>query len=92
MAIKSSKGKLKLPAPISDMEAECFRLQFRMLPIRMAHLEKLQQLPWIHKDPFDRLLVGQAQAEGLTIITVDENIPQYDVETYWHTQEGASHD
>lgn len=83
MAIKSSKGKLGLPASITQMMMDCRMMDFTILPIKGSHLERLNHLPWIHKDPFDRLLICQAQAEGLTLLTVDENIPKYDVQTAW---------
>lgn len=83
IAIKSSLGKLDLPAPISQMMKDCDRLDFSILTIKRGHLEKLLALPWYHRDPFDRLLVCQAQAENLALVTVDENISRYNVETFW---------
>ncbi|MCL2772541.1 MAG: PIN domain-containing protein [Oscillospiraceae bacterium] len=46
-------------------------------------MKKLADLPLIHKDPFDRLLISTALAEDLTIITADENIQRYDVSWIW---------
>ena len=83
ITIKSSIGKLDLPAPISQMMKDCDRLDFSILPIKSGHLEKLLALPWHHRDPFDRLLVCQAQAENLTLVTIDESISRYDVKTLW---------
>lgn len=83
MAIKSSLGKLKLPASITDMMKDCEELDFSILPLRGSHLERLQGLPWHHRDPFDRLLICQAQEENLTLVTADENIAKYDVATTW---------
>lgn len=83
MAITSSLGKLKLPASISDMMKDCEKLDFSVLPIRGSHLERLRELPWHHRDPFDRLLICQAQEEHLTMVTVDENIVKYDLATIW---------
>ena len=83
MAIKSSIGKMELPAPISVMIDECEKMGFEVIPIAAAHLERLKDLPKIHGDPFDRLLICQAQEEGLEFITKDENIPKYDVKTLW---------
>ena len=59
--------------------ADCKKMNMSILPDRARHLEKLEQLPWIHRDPFDRLLICQAQAEGLKMVTADENIRQYEV-------------
>jgi PIN domain nuclease of toxin-antitoxin system len=79
MAIKASIGKLQLPASITELMESCKELEFCILPIAAAHLECLKDLPWIHRDPFDRLLVSQAAAEDLTIVTVDGNISKYDI-------------
>ena len=83
MAIKDSIGKLTLPASIAQLMEDCQEMGFSILPIQSAHLERLKQLPRLHGDPFDRLYVCQAQAEGMTIITTDENIVRYDVATLW---------
>ncbi|MBQ4465972.1 MAG: type II toxin-antitoxin system VapC family toxin [Oscillospiraceae bacterium] len=83
MSIKSSIGKMELPASVTAMIQECKRMGFTLLPIEPAHLERLKFLPKIHGDPFDRLLICQAQEESLTLVTRDENIPKYDVRTFW---------
>ena len=83
MAIKASLGKLTLPQPIQIMLDDAVQRGFNLLPSGGAHLEKLSLLPWIHRDPFDRLLICQAQAEGLTLVSADENIRKYDVKTLW---------
>ena len=63
---------------------ECSVLEFAILPINAEHLDKVAELPWIHRDPFDRLLISQAQTEGLTLVTKDENIRKYDgLKTMW---------
>lgn len=86
MAIKSSLGKLKLPASIKILMEDCAEYEFTILPINGLHLERLGKLPFIHRDPFDRLLICQAQEEKLSIITVDENIRKYDVQTQWEKE------
>jgi len=58
-------------------------VRFQVLQIENKYLQQLLNLPQIHKDPFDRLLIATAQTEGMTIITADENIHQYDVEWIW---------
>ena len=83
MAIKDSIGKLELPAPITSLMADCRESGFSILPIEDVHLLRLKNLPRIHGDPFDRLLICQAQALGLTLLTADENISKYEVCTYW---------
>ena len=86
IAIKNSIGKLELHDSISRIMELCEEKQIAILPIKAIHLECLKPLPPIHKDPFDRLLVCQARAEGMTLITLDENIVQYDVATLWRTE------
>jgi len=83
IAIKESIGKLSLPAPIMVLMEDCEKLGFFILPIRAVHLALLNSLPKIHGDPFDRLLICQAKAEGFTLITADENVLKYDVPTLW---------
>ena len=78
MSIKRSLGKLRVPENlISVIEQEAFT----QLPITLFHAEQAGQLPLHHRDPFDRMLVAQAQAEGLTIVTGDRNIPVYGIRT-----------
>ena len=82
IAIKNCKGLLELPVPVSKMMEECTgKLNFGILPITGSHLDKMKNLPFIHNDPFDRLMICQAQADGIALVTVDEKIVQYDVET-----------
>ena len=85
MAIKSSLGKLKLPEPISSMALKCEQLGFRLLPVLPAHLERLALLPWIHRDPFDRLLISQAMEDRLTLLSKDKNVSAYDVPVLWES-------
>lgn len=83
MTIKSSLGKLILPAPISSLMEACDRFNIAILPITADHLTCLGTLPFIHRDPFDRIIIAQAMAEDFTIITADHVIPQYPVKTLW---------
>jgi len=53
------------------------------LPVMQRHIEIVETLPFIHRDPFDRLLVATAKVEDMTILTVDENIHKYDVRYAW---------
>lgn len=84
MQIKVSLKKLDLGQPlpliISD---ECRNNDFHILPITPDHIYRLADLPHHHGDPFDRILVTQAQHQCLTLVTADGNIPKYDVETAW---------
>jgi PIN domain nuclease of toxin-antitoxin system len=76
LGIKRSTGKLVLIDSIGVMAQ---RLGFIELPITMEHGELAASLPLHHKDPFDRMLVAQATAEGLTLVTADAAIREYAV-------------
>ena len=56
---------------------------FGVLPVEQAHALRAGSLPMIHRDPWDRLLVAQAQIENLPIITAEPVIEQYDVDVIW---------
>lgn len=76
IAIKISLGKLEAP---DDMDSVVEDEGFSKLPISLYHGQLAGQLPPIHRDPFDRMLIAQAQSEGLILISADEVIPQYKV-------------
>ena len=78
IAIKVSLGKLTLPRGV-DIESALALDGFRPLPVEVAHAEALRALPALHRDPFDRMLVAQAQSEGLTIMTADARLADYEV-------------
>ncbi len=77
MAIKNNIGKLTLPLPIKDIMSACEKNDISVLPIKAEHIELLSSLPFIHRDPFDRMLISQSIYEGLTLVTADENILKY---------------
>ena len=79
-AIKASLGRLELP---DTMEAGVLASSFEKLLITFSHAERAAALPLHHRDPFDRMLVAQAQAEGLTRVTHDRLLKPYDVEILW---------
>jgi len=74
IAIKQASGKLKASEPPEAMLESC---RFRELPLKIAHASALRSLPPVHKDPFDRLLIAQALAEGMTLLTRDSVLKQY---------------
>lgn len=76
VSIKRSLGKLTAP---DDMDAIVEDEGFSKLPITLFHGDQAGLLPEHHKDPFDRMLIAQAQAEGLVIVTSDEKIALYPV-------------
>lgn len=80
IAIKSRLGRLKLAAPLHSWMPEALeRDGFEMLSVTVGHAVALAALPDHHADPFDRLLVAQAQLEGLTVVTSDPAFHDYDV-------------
>jgi len=83
IAIKMSIGKLKLSVAFDEAISEIRKGRFVFLQIEDEHLHKLTNLQTLHKDPFDRLLISTALAEGMTIITADENIQKYGVSWIW---------
>ena len=83
IAIKMNLGKLSLKLTLEEL-LDCVKTRsFRIIKIEDAHLLSLLTLPYIHKDPFDRLLIATALVENLTIITIDENIQKHDVSWVW---------
>jgi PIN domain nuclease of toxin-antitoxin system len=76
-AIKASIGKLDLPEDFFDSIPDA---GYEVMPIRISHLNIYRTLPMHHRDPFDRLLVAQARAEALVLISRDPEISKYDVE------------
>jgi len=84
MAIKAKLGKLHLPGNLESFISEQLAVNaINTLPVQMSHALHVYILPDHHRDPFDRILVAQAQLEKLPIITIDPQINQYSVETIW---------
>lgn len=75
IASKVSRGRLAFGEDIlRDLERHA-----RFLPVSAAHAWRVSRLPSLHTDPFDRLLVAQALEEGMTLVTGDRALAQYDV-------------
>ena len=84
IVIKFSLGKLDLPLPPSEyIPNRLDLLGHQTLPIRQDHVLKIEALPAHHRDPFDRVLIAQAQAESLPLMTADSAITAYDVAILW---------
>ena len=84
MQIKAQLGKLILTKTIKEICDEQFAFNnILLLDIEIEHIFNLNNLPEIHSDPFDRLIISQAQIENLVILTKDQNIHKYDVKTVW---------
>lgn len=77
IGIKVRIGKLRVDVPLAPVVVE---QGFELLPISADHAEAAGALPQVHRDPFDRMLVAQARAEGLTIMTRDPAFDRYDVD------------
>ena len=76
--LKRALGKLKAP---HDLEDQMKDLRFTELPIHLRHVRALSHLPNLHRDPFDRMLVAQAQTDRLILVTSDEQVLAYPVRT-----------
>ena len=83
IAIKQKLGKLDNALTIPELEELCKNSGFIQLPTISQYVEHTKSLDFIHRDPFDRLLISIAQSENITIVTRDTIIPKYDVETVW---------
>ncbi|MEM8558406.1 MAG: type II toxin-antitoxin system VapC family toxin [Bacteroidota bacterium] len=82
--IKVQIGKLSLTMPLSDLVNEqCAANGFVVLPVEPRHVYALDALPLHHRDPFDRLLLAQAEADGLTLVSRDGAFSPYGVSTLW---------
>jgi PIN domain nuclease of toxin-antitoxin system len=83
-AIKIKTGKLNaLGSSVAYIRDEMENYSMQLLPIRYQHILQLEELPAHHSDPFDRLLIAQAIAESLPILTHDEKFSLYPVKTIW---------
>jgi PIN domain nuclease of toxin-antitoxin system len=76
ISIKTVLGKLEVPEDIDTIVED---EGFSKLPISLYHGQLAGRLPVLHRDPFDRMIIAQAQAEGLVLITTDENIIKYNI-------------
>jgi PIN domain nuclease of toxin-antitoxin system len=84
MSLKASIGKLELTVPVEQLVSEHMSINgFKLLDIGFRHVARVQNLPFYHRDPFDRLLIVQAQLENMTIVSHDKAFKQYDVNRLW---------
>lgn len=84
MQLKLDAGKLDLEMPLPDLVRKHERENdLKVLPVRAAHVYALGDLPRIHGDPFDRLLVAQAVVEDAVLASGDEKVAQYPVKVLW---------
>ncbi|MBN2033596.1 MAG: type II toxin-antitoxin system VapC family toxin [Deltaproteobacteria bacterium] len=84
IAIKLSLGRLKLLQPFDQFIAQQLAQNaITMLPIQIQHLSQLIDLPFYHRDPFDRLIIGQSISEDLAVITRDAAFSRYPIQLIW---------
>jgi PIN domain nuclease of toxin-antitoxin system len=76
IGVKRAKGKLNMPG---DLEAMLAEKEFDPLPLATSHALAVEALPHQHHDPFDRMLIAQAQVEGLTLVTSDREMRRYPI-------------
>ena len=80
VAIKRSLGKLETP---ENFASTLLDAGLQPLPISLDHAAAVEQLPWHHRDPFDRMLVAQASIEGAAVVSHDEALRPYGVTLVW---------
>ena len=85
LSIKAGKGRIQLPSPVETWIHDAIRLHdLTLLPLELGPAATAGTLPWIHSDPFDRILVATARLHSLAIITADETIAKYPgIRTLW---------
>lgn len=83
MQIKVSLGKLQFSRPLRHVVEEQCANGVMILPVKPSHLWKLSELPTLHNDPFDRLLIAQSLDEDLHLISNDAAVRSYPVELFW---------
>jgi PIN domain nuclease of toxin-antitoxin system len=77
MAIKYSLGKLNMDIDFAELEKAILVSGYEYLPVEAAHTVQLVELPYLHRDPFDRMLVAQSIVEPLRLVTRDSQLARY---------------
>lgn len=84
LMVKSMRGRIRLPgSPEQFLIDPAEEAGFRVLPIEQRHVLALPELPDIHADPFDRMLIAQAIVDDMDLVTGDDVIRRYPVRTLW---------
>jgi len=83
IAIKISLGKLELSKSLPDLFWELAVNEIEILDIRPQHLLPLADLPFYHRDPFDRLIIAQAMVEDMPVLSTDPKFREYPVQIVW---------
>ncbi len=84
MQIKYQLGKLELKLPLAELiEEQILNNDLQILPIETEHIFALANLPFHHKDPFDRIILIQSQLESLKLASVDTVFSSYNIDLFW---------
>lgn len=84
MQIKIRLGQMVFPDTLANIiQEQQFINGIEILPVQLSHALYLENLPYHHKDPFDRLLISQAIVENMTLISADKVFSQYPVKLLW---------
>lgn len=83
IAIKSSLGKLETKTPLSNLKRLVLDNGIEILPITIEHTLLVGELPFHHRDPFDRLLIAQAKLENMPVLSKDEHFDKYGIRLIW---------
>jgi len=83
LVLKASKKDALLTDPVTWWKRHVSRSNIAVLSIRVSHVVTLGHLPEIHRDPFDRILLAQAQAENLPLVSKDAQLSEYKVRILW---------
>jgi PIN domain nuclease of toxin-antitoxin system len=83
VAIKVVKGKLRLDGGVTEFFETVHQNEVELLPITEEHVKRLETLPLLHRDPFDRILIASALTEGMCLISADTNVQLYGITGMW---------
>lgn len=84
MQIKQQLGKLTLPTSVYKLVQQNQKMSdMELMPIELTHIDRLNQLPDTHKDPFDRLIIAQALCQSMPVISADQVFQHYPIQVVW---------
>jgi PIN domain nuclease of toxin-antitoxin system len=80
MALKINSGKLQISQPLQFF----IPLEIELVSIKLDHIYQLERIPFLHKDPFDRLIISTSITENFFVMSIDENFEKYDINLIWN--------